>query len=346
HTMAYESVLARRVAENFGGGCPYACDNPPCATHGVVIHGSLRIHSVDLFHALVLSAVGHALDVLAETSVGDVQLHYSMFRLYSWGVTDTLNQQVVAHRHVGVYTHDTDECCRPQLQQNVVKSREDAALDALLRRACAVPEGHSSIIFSLVAKSANASVSGVLTIALLPQLSQGNRFFQGGMQLLRELIAGHPVPHDRPCWLLQHLFPSKEIRSLAMITCITDDQQFYQENHYNCMYATYLKPPQYRPKEKSPNVILPSTKEHNTIKTIPTPHRMRKCLSHQTNDKQYNVKECTNDLQERAAAAEDAARRRCAAAREKEEAAKRLEAELEERTNDLQERAAAAEDAA
>ncbi|KAF8304804.1 hypothetical protein TcBrA4_0048620 [Trypanosoma cruzi] len=252
HAMAYESVLARRVAENFGGGCPYACDTPLCVTHGAVIHGSLRIHSVDLFHALVLSAVGHALDVLAETSVGDVQLHYSMVRLYSWGVTDALNQQVVAHRHVGVYTHDTDECCRPQMQHNVVKSREDAALDALLRRACAVPEAHSSIIFSLVAKSANASVSGVLTIALLPQLSQGNRFYQGGMQLLRELIAGNPVPHEGPCWLLQHLFPSKEIRSLAMITCITDDSRFYQENYYNCMYATYSKPPQCLPKEKLP----------------------------------------------------------------------------------------------
>ncbi|EKF27321.1 hypothetical protein MOQ_008958, partial [Trypanosoma cruzi marinkellei] len=187
--MAYESVLARRVAENFGGGCPYACNTPPCAMHGAVIHGSLRIHSVDLFHALVLSAVGHALDVLAETSVSDVQLHYSMARLYSWGVTDILNQQVVAHRHVGVYTHDTDEYCRPQLQQHVVKNREDAALDALLRRACAVPEGHSSIIFSLVAKSANTSVSGILTIALLPQLSQGNRFLQEDMHILREIIS-------------------------------------------------------------------------------------------------------------------------------------------------------------
>ncbi|EKF28742.1 hypothetical protein MOQ_007500 [Trypanosoma cruzi marinkellei] len=160
-----------------------------------------------------------------------------MARLYSWGVTDILNQQVVAHRHVGVYTHDTDEYCRPQLQQHVVKNREDAALDALLRRACAVPEGYSSIIFSLVAKSANTSVSGILTIALLPQLSQGNRFLQEDMHILREIISGHPVPHERRCWLLQHLFPSEEIRSLSMITCITDDYRFYQENYCNCMYG-------------------------------------------------------------------------------------------------------------
>ncbi|KAF8290727.1 hypothetical protein TcBrA4_0120900 [Trypanosoma cruzi] len=95
--MAYESVLARRVAENFGGWMPIRLRHPSVCDARAVIHGSLRIHSVDLFHALVLSAVGHALDVLAETSVGDVQLHYSMVRLYSWGVTDALNQQVVAH---------------------------------------------------------------------------------------------------------------------------------------------------------------------------------------------------------------------------------------------------------
>ncbi|KAF8293966.1 hypothetical protein TcYC6_0103890 [Trypanosoma cruzi] len=349
HTMAYESVLARRVAENFGGGCPYACDTPPCATHGVFIHGSLRIHSVDLFHALVLSAVGHALDVLAETSVGDVQLHYSMFRLYSWGVTDTLNQQVVAHRHVGVYTHDTDECCRPQLQQNVVKSREDAALDALLRRACAVSEGHSSIIFSLVAKSANASVSGVLTIALLPQLSQGNRFFQGGMQLLRELIAGHPVPHDRPCWLLQHLFPSKEIRSLAMITCITDDRRFYQENHYNCMYGCcplvngsgsggcfrvcegsfnilnfrsslpQFQPSGYRHPVKS--IILPGTG------LVESCEKKRGRISRSTSAIPVTVGDVGATQLPSSSSAET-------------DAAKRLEAELEERTNDLQDHVA------
>ncbi|RNF04012.1 hypothetical protein TraAM80_05462, partial [Trypanosoma rangeli] len=238
HATLYESVLARRVAENFGGGCPYACDAPPYSMHAAIIHGSPRRHSEELFHAVVLLTVGHALDVLAETSVGHVQLHYSMARVYSWGVTDVLNQQVVANRPVGIYTHAGNKRCRPQLQHNVVSSRNDAGLATLLKQACAVPEGHSCIVFSLFAKVAGMSASGVFTIALLPQLSQGNLVFQVDMHVLRDLISGHPAPHDKPCWLLHHLMPSREVRSLAMITCIAGDHTLHQENYHNCVYGS------------------------------------------------------------------------------------------------------------
>ncbi|EKF26705.1 hypothetical protein MOQ_009593, partial [Trypanosoma cruzi marinkellei] len=119
------------------------------------------------------------------------------------------------------------------------------------------------------------------------------------MHILREIISGHPVPHERRCWLLQHLFPSEEIRSLSMITCITDEYRFYHENYCNCMYGLYIKLPQYRTKEISLNTILTPTKEQNITKTIQKPLDIRTCFSHPTNNNHYIVKECTNDLQER-----------------------------------------------
>lgn len=133
HTTAYESVLARRVAENFGAGCPYALNIPPYSMHGAIIHGSPYTHSMELFHALVLSSVRHAIGVLAKTGVGHALLHYSMVRVHSWGVTDVLNQQVVANRPSGVYMHEAQEYCRPHLQHNVVNGPDDTVLENIIR---------------------------------------------------------------------------------------------------------------------------------------------------------------------------------------------------------------------
>ncbi|ORC84473.1 uncharacterized protein TM35_000441290, partial [Trypanosoma theileri] len=245
HTTLYEAVLGHRVAESFGSDRAYLCDSPPVSMHSAIIHGSSTAHTMELFHTLVLTAVSHAFEVINATNDAlPVQLQYSIVRVYSWGLTDVLSQRVVSNSSTGVIAEDSSISYQHNIKRNVIGSREDVHLvENILCSACAVPEGHAAIVFSLFSRPRNSPMktkkisSGIFSMTLLPQLWQGNRQFQGDMHTLRDLLAGHPLSCESSCWLISQLLPTDVVNSVTLITCICDEPEQHQQTNHSCVYG-------------------------------------------------------------------------------------------------------------